>query len=67
MKYVTVGMVRRFGLPAALLPLADGAAWPIKNCIKKFRPELEEYIKRTNPTGWAEEKAVPAMELVGIH
>jgi NADH-quinone oxidoreductase subunit F len=24
--------------------LADGAAWPIKNAIKKFRPELEEYI-----------------------
>ena len=23
--------------------LADGAAWPIKNCIKKFRPEFEEY------------------------
>lgn len=25
--------------------LADGAAWPIKNALKKFRPELEEYIK----------------------
>jgi NADH-quinone oxidoreductase subunit F len=47
--------------------LADGAAWPIKNCIKKFRPELEAYIKRTNPSGWAETKAVAAMELVGIH
>jgi NADH-quinone oxidoreductase subunit F len=47
--------------------LADGAAWPIKNCIKKFRPELEEYIKRTNPTGWADTKPAPAFELVGIH
>jgi NADH-quinone oxidoreductase subunit F len=47
--------------------LADGAAWPIKNCIKKFRPELEEYIKRTNPTGWMETAPVPALELVGIH
>jgi NADH-quinone oxidoreductase subunit F len=47
--------------------LADGAAWPIKNCLKKFRPELEDYIKRTNPTGWSETKAVPAVELVGIH
>lgn len=47
--------------------LADGAAWPIKNCLKKFRPELEAYIKRTNPTGWAETKAVPAMELQTIH
>ncbi len=24
--------------------LADGAAWPIKNALKKFRPEFEEYI-----------------------
>jgi NADH-quinone oxidoreductase subunit F len=47
--------------------LADGAAWPIKNCIKKFRPELEAYIKRTNPSGWSETKAVPAIELVSIH
>jgi NADH-quinone oxidoreductase subunit F len=47
--------------------LADGAAWPIKNCIKKFRPELEAYIKRTNPTGWGETKPVPAMELQAIH
>src|SRR5579864_1056786 len=27
--------------------LADGAAWPVKNAIAKFRPELEDYI-RTN-------------------
>ena len=32
--------------------LADGAAWPIKNAIRKFRGEFEEYIKRTNPTGY---------------
>ena len=25
--------------------LADGAAWPIKNVLAKFRPELEEYIR----------------------
>jgi NADH-quinone oxidoreductase subunit F len=47
--------------------LADGAAWPIKNCIKKFRPELEDFIKRTNPSGWGETKPVPAMELQTIH
>jgi len=47
--------------------LADGAAWPLKNGIKKFRPELEEYIKRTNPTGWMETNPVPALNLVGIH
>jgi NADH-quinone oxidoreductase subunit F len=47
--------------------LADGAAWPIKNCIKKFRPELEQYIKSTNPTGWMETKPVPALQLQSIH
>jgi NADH-quinone oxidoreductase subunit F len=47
--------------------LADGAAWPIKNCIKKFRPELEDYIKRTNPSGWAETKPAEALELATIH
>lgn len=25
--------------------LADGAGWPVKNAVKKFRAELEEYIK----------------------
>ena len=47
--------------------LADGAAWPIKNAIRKFRDEFEEYIKRTNPNGHLETKPVPAMELVQLH
>jgi NADH-quinone oxidoreductase subunit F len=25
--------------------LADGAGWPVKNAIQKFRPEFEQYIK----------------------
>jgi NADH-quinone oxidoreductase subunit F len=25
--------------------LADGAGWPVKNAIRKFRPELEQYIR----------------------
>ncbi len=33
--------------------LADGAAWPIKTAIRKFRGEFEEYIQRTNPQGYA--------------
>jgi len=41
--------------------LADGAAWPIKNAIKKYRDEFEEYIKRTNPTGWDVREPVPAL------
>jgi NADH-quinone oxidoreductase subunit F len=42
--------------------LADGAAWPIKNAIRKFRGEFEEYIRRTHPAGYAETRAVPALE-----
>jgi NADH-quinone oxidoreductase subunit F len=40
--------------------LADGAAWPIKNAIRKFRSEFEEHIKRTNPQGYMETKPVEA-------
>jgi len=41
--------------------LADGAAWPVKNAIQKFRHEFEEYVaqKRTS--------ADPLRELVGAH
>jgi NADH-quinone oxidoreductase subunit F len=44
--------------------LADGAAWPLKNALSKFRPELEEYIRRTNPTGYQQEE--PALALVEL-
>ncbi len=47
--------------------LADGAAWPIKNAIRKFRDEFEEYIKRTNPTGYMVTEAVPALPVVQLH
>lgn len=47
--------------------LADGAAWPIKNAIRKFRGEFEEYIRRTNPDGCDETSPVPALDLVDIH
>ncbi len=47
--------------------LADGAAWPIKNAIRKFRGEFEEYIKRTNPTGYMVTEPVPALETAGAH
>ena len=26
--------------------LADGAGWPVKNAVQKFRAEFEEYIRR---------------------
>jgi NADH-quinone oxidoreductase subunit F len=44
--------------------LADGAAWPLKNAIRKFRGELEDYIKQSNPEGFAVTDPVPALELV---
>ncbi len=47
--------------------LADGAAWPIKNAIRKFRGEFEDYIKRTNPAGYAETAPVPALVQIGTH
>lgn len=47
--------------------LADGAAWPIKNAIRKFRGEFEDYIKRTNPTGWMVTEPVPALQIVEAH
>ena len=47
--------------------LADGAAWPIKNAIRKFRGEFEEYIKRTNPQGYAVTHAVKALPILAAH
>jgi NADH-quinone oxidoreductase subunit F len=40
--------------------LADGAGWPIKNAIAKFRPELEEYLKSGT-------KTTVSLALVGAH
>jgi NADH-quinone oxidoreductase subunit F len=42
--------------------LADGAAWPIKNAIRKFRGEFEDYIKRTNPSGYSAVEAVESLD-----
>ena len=47
--------------------LADGAAWPIKNAIRKFRGEFEDYIKRTNPNGYAVTDPVPALPILAAH
>ncbi|MCA9263664.1 MAG: SLBB domain-containing protein, partial [Planctomycetales bacterium] len=41
--------------------LSDGAAWPMKNAIRKFRGEFESYIRETNPTGYQETSPVPAL------
>jgi NADH-quinone oxidoreductase subunit F len=40
--------------------LADGAGWPVKNAVAKFRPELEEWIRRGKKTN-------NAPKLVAVH
>ncbi|MCH8924371.1 MAG: hypothetical protein IIA67_14625, partial [Planctomycetes bacterium] len=45
--------------------LADGAAWPMKNAIRKFRDEFEEYIRRTNPEGCNVTEPVEALQIIG--
>lgn len=40
--------------------LSDGAAWPVKNAIKKFRGEFEDYIKAGKST-------IKPAELVATH
>ncbi|MDW8265580.1 MAG: NADH-quinone oxidoreductase subunit NuoF [Gemmataceae bacterium] len=39
--------------------LADGAGWPIKNAIAKFRPELEEFIRSGKKSTAAALASVP--------
>ena len=41
--------------------LADGAAWPIKNAVTKFRDEFEEYIRSGRRT------ITPADALMAVH
>jgi NADH-quinone oxidoreductase subunit F len=47
--------------------LADGAAWPIKNTINKFRDEFKTYIRETNPTGCDTKDPVPILEIIQHH
>jgi NADH-quinone oxidoreductase subunit F len=47
--------------------LADGAAWPIKNAIRKFREEFEDHIRRTNPQGHMVSEPVPALAEYAVH
>lgn len=49
--------------------LADGAAWPIKTAIRKFRDEFESYIRRTNPAGYHHTRPAAALPrpVAGAH
>jgi NADH-quinone oxidoreductase subunit F len=44
--------------------LSDGAAWPLKNAIRKFRAEFEDYVKQTNPLGYMETQPVNALPML---
>lgn len=46
--------------------LADGAAWPIKTAIGKFRGELEDFVRRTNPEGCSRTEPASALETVVV-
>jgi NADH-quinone oxidoreductase subunit F len=41
--------------------LSDGAAWPVKNAINKFRDEFEDYIRN------GRRSVTPAQELMAVH
>src|SRR5436309_996116 len=41
--------------------LADGAGWPIKNAVQKFRPELEEFIRK------GQRSSAASLQLVANH
>jgi NADH-quinone oxidoreductase subunit F len=41
--------------------LADGAAWPVKNAVTKFRREFEDYIRA------GRRSITPAQELMSAH
>jgi NADH-quinone oxidoreductase subunit F len=40
--------------------LADGAAWPVKNALTKFRGEFEEYIRAGKRTVKSADKIMAA-------
>jgi NADH-quinone oxidoreductase subunit F len=41
--------------------LSDGAAWPVKNAISKFRGEFEDYIRGQRAT------VTSAQKLMAVH
>ncbi len=46
--------------------LADGAGWPVKNAVQKFRGELEDFIRSGKPSPQVA-KGKQGLALVGTH
>jgi hypothetical protein len=50
--------------------LADGAGWPVKTAVRKFRAEFEQYIrsgKKSYPLPTTDKVAVTGEILRGAH
>jgi len=64
-RLLDIELLRGIGDTIGIMPgtticgLADGAAWPIKNAIAKFRDEIETHIKTTNPGHYGATRPVP--------
>jgi len=60
---ILVDVADRIGIMpgTTICGLADGAGWPVKNAIRKFRQEFEEAIR----SGY--KSSVKSLELVGAH
>jgi len=43
--------ISKFIEQQSFCPFGSAAVWGIKSAINRFRPELEEHIRRTNPDG----------------
>jgi NADH-quinone oxidoreductase subunit F len=65
-------LLREIGDTIGIIPgtticgLADGAAWPIKTALGKFRGEFEDYLKKTNPAGYLATEPVPAWQPANV-
>jgi NADH-quinone oxidoreductase subunit F len=72
-RFVDLELLLEIGENIGIMPgtticgLADGAAWPIKNAIRKFRTEFEDTIRRSNPDGCEEKAEVRALEILELH
>ncbi len=64
---VMLGLADNMGIMpgTTICGLADGAAWPIKNALAKFRPEIEDYI-RTHQTPSAQITALQSAVYKGV-
>lgn len=66
-RWLDLDLLEEIGNSIGIIPgsticgLADGAAWPIKTTLAKFREELEDSIRRTNPAGYRSTVPVEAM------